>query len=335
MECALADLMNPQVAFESAAAYVPLLQEQAGKLPQPRRPETCPKCRSTRFIKNGTFSLPDGTRKQRYKCRNCGRGFNQDTGTPVANLKRQKEWAKMEELMLDTISLRRMAKLLRVHLTTAFRWRHRWLEALRKQGQEPVEGRVSVNIALVPYSEKGSRICNGPGSWGYRDILRRPKPRPGDDDQPAITRHRFRRLIDGQPVRVMQAQNHIGHVHYILGQGKPDEDLLGCALSRLVTGGAKIYNFSSAPMKAVCREIRLRYRDGWAVASRIGRFRRTQPKRDDRKPRPIPIQPPSHLVEWLGLFRNVATKYLERYLAWFNQLVTHRLQAKRASTVLP
>jgi len=312
-------------------AQAPLFQGQGSELTPEPRPDLCPKCGSPRFFKNGTFRLADGTRKQRYKCSDCGRGFNLNTGTPVARLKRRKEWAKMEELMLETISLRRMAKLLRVHVTTAFRWRHRWMEILRQQPQEPVGGRVSVNIALVPYSEKGSRSCHGPGSWGYRDIFSRRKPRAGDD-RPEDLRNRFRRLIDGQPVRVLQAQNQIGHAHYILGQGKPDDDLLGYALTRLVTGNVKIYDFSVGRIREACQEQKLPYRDGWAVASRIRRFRSSHGKENRWR---IPVLPPIHLVDWLGLLRNVATKYLERYLAWFNHLVGHKLQGGRSAAAGP
>lgn len=303
------------------------LHRKTGALTNEKRPEFCPACRSTRFSRSGTFQLKNGTRKQRYRCCDCGKYFNCDTGTPKANLKRQKEWDEMQSKMAETISLRSMARLLGVHLSTAFRWRHRWMAAQCKAAQGPLGGRVSVTIGLVPYSEKGSRLCRGPGSWGYWDWIRRRSPRPGGSPPRDRMLPPFRRLIEGRPIQVLQVQNESNHAAYILGQGKPDEDLIEYALSTLVTSDAKVYGFTTAPIKAVCQELSLSYQDGRKATYRLQRFLAS---RGNQSPFSMPVQTPYRLDDWIGMLRNVATKYLERYLAWFNYQVNYRLQLRQA-----
>lgn len=54
----------------------------------------CPRCESDQIKRNGRFKDKQGILKQRYLCKECGRTFNDLTGTPLAYSKRQNLWGK-------------------------------------------------------------------------------------------------------------------------------------------------------------------------------------------------------------------------------------------------
>jgi transposase-like protein len=47
----------------------------------------CPHCQSQQIVKNGREARPNGALIQRYRCRDCGKQFNERTGTPMARLR--------------------------------------------------------------------------------------------------------------------------------------------------------------------------------------------------------------------------------------------------------
>ena len=47
----------------------------------------CLHCVSEAVVKNGTKTLKSGQVRQRYKCNDCGRRFNEVSGTPMARLR--------------------------------------------------------------------------------------------------------------------------------------------------------------------------------------------------------------------------------------------------------
>lgn len=47
----------------------------------------CPNCQSQQVIKRGFDTLKDGTQLQRYRCKACGKRFNERTGTPMSRLR--------------------------------------------------------------------------------------------------------------------------------------------------------------------------------------------------------------------------------------------------------
>ncbi|BDT10714.1 MULTISPECIES: IS1/IS1595 family N-terminal zinc-binding domain-containing protein [Arthrospira] len=57
----------------------------------------CPHCQSEQTVKNGS-AIRSGQRQQRYKCRNCGKRFNERTGTPMARLRTAPELVANDSL---------------------------------------------------------------------------------------------------------------------------------------------------------------------------------------------------------------------------------------------
>jgi transposase-like protein len=68
--------------------------------------------------------------KPRYRCANCHKTFNPLTGTQLAGLHYQDRWRDQAQALINGESLARAAQRCDVDITTAFRWRHKFLSAL-------------------------------------------------------------------------------------------------------------------------------------------------------------------------------------------------------------
>jgi transposase-like protein len=86
---------------------------------------SCPHCGGDDI---GRWGLADG--KPRHRCLSCGKTFNSLTGTPLAALRYPDRWSDQVTAMINGETLAQTAKRCGVGYTTAFRWRHRFLEAL-------------------------------------------------------------------------------------------------------------------------------------------------------------------------------------------------------------
>ena len=121
---------------------------------QQRRPgkPACPKCSATHVVRNG-----QAHGLQRYKCRACSVTFNALTGTPLARLRYRERWLDQCQALLDGVSVRKAACRLDVHRTTAFRWRHRFLQCPRDVKDLAMGGLVEADETYVLESFKGQR----------------------------------------------------------------------------------------------------------------------------------------------------------------------------------
>lgn len=289
---------------------------------------TCPHCGSNSVGGHGSFLRKDGGPARRFRCRTCRRTFSENTGTPAVYLKHQTKWRKMTQQMNETRSLRGTSALLGVHLSTAFRWRHRWLADRCSQAHQPLSGSVSAALASVPYSEKGSLRCNGPGSWGYWNKYRRGSL-PRMTVPPGFVRSRFRPFVDGHAISVLLVWNDTTHTSRVLGQ-RPGVDKIQNGMRELVSSSAHVYDFEfarkgeSSPIFRVCEQLNLPCQsgcqdaqNGWQGAEGetcIGRL--------------------EYPALWLSTFRRVATKYLHHYMAWFDFQMMFRMRLLRGAKCL-
>ena len=97
---------------------VRLLEEAFAAAPR------CPHCAAATLQRWGSAS---GLR--RYRCAACRRTFNALTGTSLARLRKKACWLRYGEALAAGVSLAKAAAHCGVHLTTSFRWRHRFLRA--------------------------------------------------------------------------------------------------------------------------------------------------------------------------------------------------------------
>ena len=102
---------------------------------------TCPHCQGRRVVRNG-----QANELQRYKCRGCAKTFNALTGTPLARLRHKPKWSSQAQVLREGLSVHQAAERLDVAASTAFRWRHRFL-------QRPQHAKARALLGMVEADE--------------------------------------------------------------------------------------------------------------------------------------------------------------------------------------
>jgi transposase-like protein len=111
----------------------------------------CPHCRTEGAVIRGRSNG-----LKRYCCKGCGRTFNALTGTALARLRKKALWAAFAEGLSDGDTVKGAAERCGVANTTSFRWRHRFLAAI-KGGAVKLKGIVEADETYVLDSRKGAR----------------------------------------------------------------------------------------------------------------------------------------------------------------------------------
>jgi transposase-like protein len=95
--------------------------------------------------------------KPRYRCVSCRKTFNPLTGTPLAGLHYPDRWQDQARALISGETIAKAATRCGVDYTTAFRWRHRFLEALNRDKPVRLFGIVEADETFVLESFKGKR----------------------------------------------------------------------------------------------------------------------------------------------------------------------------------
>ncbi len=111
----------------------------------------CPHCASEGAVSRG---MARGLR--RYQCKGCGRTFNALTGTPLSGLHHKERWLSFGASLAEGETVKASAARCDVAVSTAFRWRHRFLAAARSDS-EVLKGIVEADETYVLESRKGAR----------------------------------------------------------------------------------------------------------------------------------------------------------------------------------
>lgn len=270
--------MAPSTAFPAAALVLSSLRGTRF-----RHGIVCPRCGRDDIVRWGRQR-----QRQRYRCRNCRRTFSDLTGTPAAYSKHLSRWPAFGACMLESLSVRGTADRLGVSPKTAFRWRHRVLEALRLEAGPALRGAIGISQSKFAFSEKGSRkLTRPPRRHGSR--FRWPQP---------------------PPVFVVRAADRHGAVwaEVLVGRWPRSLDLVPLIRDRVAPPALLVASFGLASSyAAAARRLRCPYRstrslrgDGAASDPDVARARA--------------IDRAFHV--WLIRFRGVATRYLRNYLCW-------------------
>lgn len=94
---------------------------------------------------------------RRYHCKGCGKTFGALTGTPLSGLHHKERWLDFGQSLAVGETVRESADRCDVAVSTAFRWRHRFLGAV-KSGASSLRGIVEADETFVLASRKGSAI---------------------------------------------------------------------------------------------------------------------------------------------------------------------------------
>jgi transposase-like protein/IS1 family transposase len=117
----------------------------------------CPHCGSNHMGKWGSSA---GLQRYRCKSEDCRRTFNALTKTPLARLRKRSLWQANLDCMFDGLPLWRVAEELGISITTAFRWRHRFLKAPTHNKPDEVTGIIEADEMFFLESFKGKRTIH-------------------------------------------------------------------------------------------------------------------------------------------------------------------------------
>jgi transposase-like protein len=243
----------------------------------------CPHCGSQKLQGWGRASgLP------RYRCTQCRRSFNALTGTPLARLRKKEHWTEQAQALITGESLAKVAKRCEVAVTTAFRWRHRFLSAPALDKPSQLSGIVEVDETCILESFKGKR----------RSLPRPAHKRGGMAKTRGLSAEQIPVLVardrSGQTFDAVLAKRNRASVMAALGSVVTPANQLCC------DGGKAIVSFARKAKIPCC------------ILPKPGG--------------PRPEAPNLHinnvngyhgrLKEWLRPFHGVATEYLGHYLGW-------------------
>jgi len=260
----------------------------------------CPLCQRQGAVCRGSAN---GLR--RFYCAGCGKTFNALTGTPLANLHYKGRWFDFARSLSEGESVRKSAARCDVAVSTAFRWRHRFLRAI-KTDTAPLGGIVEADETYVLESRKGSRAWKNAaaGQPDAEEPERKPRKRGGKAT---------RRGLSSEQVPVLVAADRTGAtISAILPAVNADtiKDVLAPVLGKdalLVTDGASFYPPCAAKL-GVTHET-LNQSAGERVRGEL--HIQTVNSRHER------------LKTFLRRNRGIATKYLGSYLKWFHLAGIH------------
>ena len=212
--------------------------------------------------------------------------FNALTGTPLAQLHKRELWIGNAQAMVEGISLRKVAARLDIGLETAFRWRHRFLQAPKAVKPKLLEGTVETDETYFLYSQKGSRK------------LARPARKRGGSAKK-------RGLSDEQvPVLIARDRNKATTDEIL-----PDrsERSITAALEPVVDKAAVLVSDGAHSYRAFADHFGIAH-----IALNLSAGQRTWGIYHIQNVNNYG----SRLKGWMRRFNGVATKYLDSYLGW-------------------
>ena len=214
------------------------------------------------------------------------------TGTPLARLRKKDRWAAQTAAMLAGESLAKAAKRCGVAASTAFRWRHRFLQAPALDKPTKLTGIVEADETFILESFKGKRSG-----------LPRPARKRGGKAA--------KRGLSREQIPILVARDRTGHTTDAV-LPRLSRAAITAALDGVVTtdnqlccdGGKAIVGFARKQAIAC------------SILPKPGGPRPEAPNLHINNVNAYH----SRLKEWLRPFHGVATKYLNRYLGWRRSL---------------
>jgi transposase-like protein len=246
----------------------------------------CPHCKAERVVRHGNVRG-----LQRYRCRECCKTFSALTGTPLSGLHMRGKWLDQAAALQEGLTLHQVADGLHIHVSTAHRWRHRFLALPKTVQAQTLTGIAEADETFFLCSNKGQRSGLG----------RKARKRGGKAQK---------RGISEEQVPVLVARDRAGDtVDFILKAVNTEN--VTAALKHLLAKDAVLCTDGSTTLAAAARDLGVEHH---ALNLSAG----------------IRIDGPWHiqnvnayhsrLKTWIRRFRGVATHYLDSYLGWFRAI---------------
>lgn len=253
----------------------------------------CVHCGSLSLKRNGKYRS-----RQRYLCKDCGKSFNDMSGSPLSGTKYAHKWLKYFEMMVEGYSLRKIAKELKIHLSTAFYWRHKILFALQSLGHQPLKGIIESDETFFLESDKGKKNITH----------RKSQKRGGVSKKHGISKEQICVVVahdrNGQILSEMAGKGRITAVELdsVLGSYLDSSALL---CTDTATNYKKFAAMKGLQHEAINVSKKEYKRKGIYHIQHVNSYHK-------------------RLKKWMDRFLGVATKFLNNYLFWHRFLELHK-----------
>ena len=248
-------------------------------------PQHCPHCAATHIVRNG-----HANGLQRYLCHDCRKTFNALTGTTLARLHQRGKWLNQSAALALGQTLRQVARQLNIAVSTAHRWRHRFLHQPGVERIAALQGIAEADETYFLHSRKGQRRLDRPARRrGGKASTRGLAP---DLVPVMVARDRF-----GQTANLMLPSTRAADMASALRPLLPTDTILCTDGSSALASAARSLGVEhhAINVAAGCR-----VRGAWHIQN-VNAF-------------------DSRLKLWMHRFKGVATRYLANYLGWFRAL---------------
>lgn len=244
----------------------------------------CPSCKSTRIHGHGTYHG-----RNRYKCRDCKKTFNDFTGTSISGIKKTAEFQEYIKIAGDT-TIRKAAGQLEVNVKTIFDWRHKLLSSLPKSSGQKFSGIVECDDKQLDISEKGNKKLD-------RKAYKRPSDR------------KTKRGVSNDKVSIMVAADRSGNMTMQIAKiGRIDKGSVENTIGELVIENNVLCSDSHPSIISWAQDKNLEHHVFIASKQHV-------------KDKCYHVQHVNSLdnryERWVSKFYGIATKYLANYMNWF------------------
>lgn len=256
---------------------------------------SCPHCKSPRYKRNGK------TRgRQRYLCHDCGKSYGDVSVSLLTKTRYPEKWLQYLECMAQGLSLRKTAKQLDIHVSTAFFWRHKVLLSLMREPIDGLSGIVEADEMYILDSLKGKNQVKKLGT-------RQPRKRGGASKYRGISREQVCILVATDRKSNAIAQ--------MAGYGRISSLEIDEVIGNYLQGATCLCTDSATNFATYARTKGVEH---YALNVRRG----------ERVRGIYHIQHAnayhSRFRKWMAKFQGVATKYINHYLEWFRYIEQHK-----------
>lgn len=251
------------------------------------KPNSCRHCQSEQYVKWGNES---GI--QRYKCKSCKKTYNQLTNTSLARLRKKEEWLSNANEMIKGSSLKTTGEICNIAISTAFHWRHKFLELLGGIKPDSLSGIVEADETYFLESRKGQRSVENPRKRGGKA-----KKRGLSSEQipVLIARDRSKNTLSCQ-LESVSSRSISDTLADVMEKG-----------SVLCTDGNPVYPSVANEYGALHKKLNIK--SGLRLVEKIYHIQNVNSYT-------------SRLKSWMKRFHGVSTKYLQKYLGWWRMIDT-------------
>ena len=242
----------------------------------------CIFCKSENVRKNGKQSG-----LQRMHCTACGKSYNALTGTPLARLRKKQEWLRMAAALKEGLTIKQTAEKCNTAITTAFRWRHRFLKAMESTAAVKLEGIAEADETYFLESGKGGR-----------QLTRKSRKRGGIASTRGLSKEQIPVLVardrQGNIIDAVLPDQSTKSIKLAVA-GKLNRENILC-----IDGGNALWGFvcqEKIPCKIIGVGKHVHEADPIFHIQNVNAYH-------------------SRLKGWMTKFHGVATKYLPNYLNW-------------------